>query len=151
MHAIVEAQVDGQRRGTLRYLLDRFDESMEFKELTIGTQSDYRRYADALAAYVRRDGTNLGDVQVDRITTPVVQRLVEVFAMGRPANRQQPSPPATPSKANHLFRYLRRTLAWGVRNGHCTHNPATRVRQAREAKQHRTPTPDAYHVVLAFA
>lgn len=151
LHAIVEAQVNGQQRGTLRYLFDRFHESMEFKELTIGTQADYRRYAEALSAYVRRDGSNLGDVQVERITTPVVQRLVEVFAMGRPANRQQPSLPATPSKANHLFRYLRRTLAWGVRNGHCGHNPAAGVRQAKEAKQHRMPTPDAYDVVLAFA
>lgn len=104
-----------------------------------------------LAAYVRRHGTSLGDVQVDRITTPVVQRLVEVFAMGRQANRHQPALPPTPSKASHLFRYLRRTLAWGVRSALCANNPAAGVRQAKDAKQHRMPTPAAFDLVLAFA
>lgn len=151
LHAIVEAQLLGRQRGSLRYLFDRFHESMEFRELTIGTQGDYRRYASMLAGYIRRDGTTLGDVLVDRITTPVVQRLVEVIAMGRPANGHQPAMPPTPSKANHLYRYLRRTLAWGVRNGLCTNNPATGVRQAKEAKNHRMPTPGAFDLVLAFA
>lgn len=151
LHAIVEAQVLGHRRGTLRFLFDRFHESMEFRELSTDTQDDYRRYADALASYIRRDGSALGDVLVERITTPVVQRLVEVFAIGREANRHQPALPATPSKANHLYRYLRRTLAWGVRSGLCAHNPAAGVRQAKEVKRHRMPTPGAFEKVLAFA
>jgi len=41
LHAIVEAQLSGHQRGTLRYLFDRFHESMEIKELTLGTQGDY--------------------------------------------------------------------------------------------------------------
>lgn len=151
LHAIVESRRVGATAGTLRYLFNRFHESSEFKELTTGTQDDYRYYADTLAGYVRRDGSRLGDVQVDRITTPVVQRLLEVFARGRPANKHQVELPATPSKANHLYRYLRRTLAWGVRHGHCRHNPAIGVRQAKEARRHRMPTPEAFDVVLAFA
>lgn len=90
-------------------------------------------------------------MQVDRITTPVVQRLVEVFARGRPATKTQPALPAFPSKANHQFRYLRRTLAWGVWHGYCKSNPAQGVRQAKEAREHRMPTPDAFARVLAFA
>lgn len=151
LHAIVESLTTGQRRGTVRYLFDRFHESSEFKELSVDSQADYRRYADSLANYVRKDGTPFGSMPVDRITTPVVQRLVEVFANGRPATRNQPALPAYPSKANHQFRYLRRTLAWGVRHGYCKHNPATGVRQAKEASEHKMPTPEAFAKVLAFA
>jgi site-specific recombinase XerC len=151
LHAVVEAQLLGDRRGTLRFLFDRFHESMEFRELSTDTQDDYRRYAVALASYACKDGSALGDVLVERITTPVVQRLVETFAIGRDANRYQPALPATPSKANHLYRYLRRTLAWGVRSGLCARNPAVGVRQAKEVKRHRMPTPGAFEKVLAFA
>jgi hypothetical protein len=151
LHAIIEARSTGQQRGTVRYLFDRFHESSEFKELTKGSQDDYRRYADQLAGYIRKDGTRFGSMQVDRITTPVVQRLVEVFANGRAATARQPALPATPSKANHLFRYLRRTLGWGKRHGHCRDNPAEGVRQAKEVGAHRMPTPSAFAKVLAFA
>lgn len=151
LHAIVESLTTGQQRGTVRYLFDRFHESSEFKELSLESQADYRRYADSLANYIRKDGTTFGSMPVDRITTPVVQRLVEVFANGRPATWNQPALPPFPSKANHQFRYLRRTLAWGVRHGYCKHNPATGVRQAKEASEHKMPTPDAFAKVLAFA
>ncbi|WP_164274852.1 integrase [Stenotrophomonas sp. B1-1] len=151
LHAIMETITTGQQRGTVRYLFDRFHESSEFKELALETQADYKRYANSLANYIRKDGTLFGNMQVDRITTPVVQRLVEVFAKGRPATRTQPALLAFPSKANHQFRYLRRTLAWGVRHGYCKHNPAQGVRQAKEAREHRMPTPEAFAKVLAFA
>ncbi|UXW72257.1 hypothetical protein IXO97_017065 [Xanthomonas oryzae pv. oryzae] len=113
LHAIAESRLRGDVRGTLRYLFDRFHEASEFKELQHDTQKDYRRYADTLANYVRKDGSKLGGVQLEHITTPVVQRLLETFANGRPATRLQQALPPTPSKANHLYRYLRRTLAWG--------------------------------------
>ncbi|MGW8277037.1 site-specific integrase [Xanthomonas axonopodis] len=151
LHGIIEERAGKGMRGTLRYLFDRFHESLEFKELATDTQDDYKRYANSIADYLRKDGSKLGSVQVDRITTPVIQRLVEVFAMGRLANGHQPALPATPSKANHLHRYLRRTLAWGMRVGLCRSNPAIGVRQAREAKKHRMPTPAAFDKVLTFA
>lgn len=100
---------------------------------------------------MRKDGTLLGAMQVNRTTTPVVQRLVETFAAGRPASRTQPALPATPTKANHLHRYLRLTLSWGVRMGYCSSNPAKGVRQAKEQRRIRMPTPEAYRAVLAFA
>ncbi|OLK00124.1 integrase [Xanthomonas oryzae pv. oryzae] len=151
LHAIAESRLRGDVRGTLRYLFDRFHEASEFKELQHDTQKDYRRYADTLANYVRKDGSKLGGVQLEHITTPVVQRLLETFANGRPATRLQQALPPTPSKANHLYRYLRRTLAWGVRHGYCKENPAIGVLQAKEAKAFRMPTPDAFEAVLQFA
>lgn len=56
LHAIAESRLRGDVRGTLRYLFDRFHEASEFKELQHDTQKDYRRYADTLANYVRKDG-----------------------------------------------------------------------------------------------
>ncbi|PPV04052.1 hypothetical protein XbrCFBP1976_21415 [Xanthomonas bromi] len=108
----------------MRYLFNRFHEAGEFKELQRDRQKDCRRYADTLAHYVRKDGSKLGSVPLEHITTHVVQRLLETFANGRSATHLQQALPPTPSKANHLYRYLRRTLAWGVRHGYCKENPA---------------------------
>ncbi|HHA2559694.1 TPA: integrase, partial [Stenotrophomonas maltophilia] len=80
LHAIVEEMRTGAGRGTLRFLFDRYHESSDFKRLAAGTRRNYEGYAEVLATYVRKDGTSLGSIQVDRITTPVVQRLVETFA-----------------------------------------------------------------------
>jgi site-specific recombinase XerC len=151
LHAMVEERSSGVARGTLRFLFDRYHASSAFKELATGTRKNYLSYAEVLANYVRKDGTLLGAMQVNRITTPVVQRLVETFAAGRPASRTQPALPATPTKANHLHRYLRLTLSWGVRMGYCSTNPAKGVRQAKEQRRIRMPTLDAYRAVLAFA
>lgn len=151
LHAIVEELGAGAARGTLRFLFDRYHQSSDFRGLAAGTRKNYEGHAEVLANYVRKDGTLLGSMQVDRITTPVVQRLVETFAAGRPANRSQPALPATPSKANHLHRYLRLTLSWGVRMGYCQSNPAKGVRQAKERGDSRMPSQEAFRAVLAFA
>lgn len=151
LHAIIEARRTGHTAGTLSHLFDQFHRSLEFKELELLTQKHYKAYAKALEEYLLTDGSTLGMLQVARVTTPMVQRLVETFAVGRAATRSQPALPATPSKANHLFRYLRRTLAWGVRHGHCKTNAALGVRQAKEAKQFKMPSREAFAAVLAFA
>ena len=80
-----------------------------------------------------------------------MQRLVEILAGGREATQHQPQIPATPTKANHVHRYLRRLFAWGIRHGHCAQNPAKGVRQARELKRHRMPKQDVFERMLAFA
>ncbi len=151
LHAIMEKHTTGTTVGTLEHLFHTFHKSLEFKELELLTQKHYKGYASALEQYALKDGSLLGQLPVERVTTPLVQRLVETYAMGRPATRRQPAVPATPSKANHLFRYLRRTLAWGVRHGICKSNAALGVRQAKEAKAFKMPTAEAYRRVLAFA
>ncbi|AOY67228.1 hypothetical protein [Xanthomonas euvesicatoria] len=62
MHGIVEERAGKGTRGTLRYIFDRFHESLEFKELAIDTQGDYRRYADSIANYLRKDWSKLSSV-----------------------------------------------------------------------------------------
>lgn len=151
LHAIIEEQRTGTARGTLRFLFERYQESSDFRRLAKGTRKNYSSYAEVLATYLRKDGTPLGSMPVDRITTPVVQRLVETFAAGRPANHVQPALPAYPTKANHLHRYLRLVMSWGVRMGYCRTNPAKGVRQARERADSRMPSQEAFRAVLAFA
>ena len=82
---------------------------------------------------------------------PTVQRLVEAIAAGREATPVQPAIPPTPSKANHVLRYLRRLFSWGIRHGYNEHNPGRGVRQAEERGEFKMPTHEAQDAVLAFA
>ena len=150
LHAIVEKRLTGQTRGTLTYLVDRFIESTEFRELAIDTQRDYRWCGELATGYVLSNGTKLGDMLVARMNVPMVQRLVETLASGRAATGRQPELKARPATANHVLRFLRRLFGWGIRMGHCEHNPAKGVRGVREAGEFKMPTPEAFAAVLAF-
>ena len=151
LHAIVEVAAGGEARGTLRYLFKRFKQSTEFKELALETRRGYTWCGDTACDYVLKDGAKLGDMQVARITVPMVQRLVETLASGRPATKAQPEIEPRPSKANHVLRFLRRMFAWGLRFGYCEHNPGRGVRQVTERGENRMPEPEEFETVLAFA
>jgi site-specific recombinase XerD len=151
LHAIVEEMRSGDRRGSLAALIDLFEKSSEFKELATRTQKDYQWLGKQASAYVLKDGSTLGTQRIAHLTVPAMQRMVETLATGREATRLQPQLPATPTKANQLLRYLRRLFAWGVRHGHCKHNPAKGVRQVKEVADPKMPSHDAFAAVLAFA
>ena len=152
LQAIVDTKTasDAPKRGTVASVSAHFQTSTEFSELAVRTQKDYRRISAEACSYVLRDGSSLGEQNVDCLTVSSIQRLVEILAGGREATLHQPKLPATPTKANHVHRYLRRLFAWGIRHGHCTHNPAKGVRQAKEAKRNRMPTWDVFSRVLEF-
>ncbi|GHH52957.1 site-specific integrase [[Pseudomonas] boreopolis] len=151
LHAIMEGRRTGRTTGTLTYLDRKFRESSEWRELSKSTRDDYTRHGDLACAFVMRDGSKLGDMQIERMTVPGVQRLVEAFATGWAAAHGRPAAPARPTTANHVLRYLRRLFAWGIRHGHCKHNPAVGVRAAKERREHHMPAPDAFAAVLAHA
>ncbi|AJQ86735.1 site-specific integrase [Xanthomonas oryzae] len=151
LHAIVECARGEIERGTLAFLDERFHRSTEFKALAPGTQKDYRQSGQAACAYVLKDGSQLGRMQVTRINVPTMQRLVETLAAGREATAMQPAIEPRPSKANHVLRYLRRLFGWGIRFGLCEHNPAKGVRQAKELAAHTMPEQDAFTAILRFA
>lgn len=150
LHAIAELAQRGNVRGTLAYVCDEFERSTEFAELATGTQKGYRQAAAEAKGYVLADGSRLGERPVARINVPMVQRLVETIAAGRPARGVQPAMEPRPSKANHVVRYLRRTFNWGIRFGLCEHNPAKGVREVREAGEFKMPTPEAFAAMLDF-
>lgn len=153
LHAIAEARKGHSQRGTIDYIGEQFRASSEFKALAIGTRRDYAWCAEVLRTLPTRQKTPFGQLQVDKLAVPVIQRLVELLAQGRPESRPGAGDaiPATPSKANHVLRYLRRLCAWGIRFGHCTTNPATGVRQADEAGAFKMPDMATFNAVLAFA
>lgn len=161
LHAFAEQARGGLERGTLVYLLEQFrgpshrdqpdQGASEYRRLAKGTRDDYDYHGDLACAFVLADGSRLGDRQIDRINVPMIQRLVEVLASGRSATPTRPALPPRPSTANHVLRFLRRLFAWGIRHGHCTHNPARGVRQADEAAAFHMPEPEAFQAVLKFA
>ena len=161
LHAIVEAATTGRDIGTLSHLVELFRgptprgadsaASLEWQELAKTTRDDYNRHADLACAYALADGRTLGQFQVDHMTVPMIQRLVEAFAKGWPASPRRPAAPPRPSTANHVLRFLRRLFAWGIRHGHCTINPAEGVREAREKGEFHMPEPEAFRAVWKFA
>ncbi len=151
LHGLVEDALTGVLRGTLQHLVDAFKKSTEYSRLTPGTRKGYDRQAADACSWRLKDGSTLGEMQLRRFDVPTIQRLVETMAAGRPAQGQQPAVPATPTKANHVLRYLRRLFSWGIRHGHCKHNPCKGVREAAEVGQFKMPTPEAQEAVLAFA
>lgn len=153
LHEIAEARAGESRRGTVDWLWKQFQQSTEFAALAPSSQRDYRVHSNLLKNYPTKLGINFGQIPMDRLTTPVVQQLVEAIARGKPAttNGANDAVKGRPSTANHVLRYLRRAFAWGMRFGACTSNPARGVRQAKEAGEFKMPVADAFQRVLAFA
>ncbi len=145
LHAIMEARAGGATRGTVGFVIDQFEASTEFADLTPGTRKGYEHQAKLVRSYKTPMGATLDTLQVARLSPAAIQRIVEKIAKG--GNGQ----PGQPTKANHLLRYLRRTFAWGVRHGACTSNPAAGVRQAKERARFRMPSPEVFTRLCAFA
>lgn len=137
LHAIMEA--DNAPQGSVNMVMTRFHQSTEFAGLASGTRRNYLALSEFISGYKTKIGIQFGSLEVDRLSPPIIQRLVETIAKD------------TPTKANHVLRYLRRTLAWGRRMGLNKNNPASGVKQAKERKRNAMPQKDAFAIVLAFA
>lgn len=147
LHAIAESRRGDTARGTVDWLGEQFQSSTEFRKLALGTQRDYKWCAKVL------NDRPFGQLVAAKVSLPLVQRLVEDIAAGRPESRPgaQDAIEPRPAKANHVLRYLRRLYAWGARFGHVTHNPGQGVRQAEEVGAFKMPDPAAFLAVLQFA
>ena len=139
LHRLAE-EIQGVDRTSLGWLLDQFNASQKFKTLAPRTQSDYRYLASVAKALPTRLDKPLGELAVARMTPPIMQRLIDKIAGD-----------GTPTKANHILRYLRRVFQWGVNRGHCSKNPASRIEQAKERKLRRLPTTDLTDRITNFA
>jgi site-specific recombinase XerC len=139
LHRIVE-EMQGIDRGTLGWLLDQFNSSQKFLDLAPRTRANYNYQRDIARAMPTKLGKPLGELSCARMTPPLMQRLVDRIAED-----------GTPTKANHLLRYLRRVFHWGVNRGHCKDNPARGVEQAKERRLRRLPTTDVMNRIVGFA
>jgi site-specific recombinase XerC len=140
LHAAAEAlRANEAERGTVDYVLQQFHASTRFAELADGTRKHYEYVRGVVSRYPTKAGP-LGRVLVSRISAPVVQTIVEHVA--KAGHR---------TKANHILRYLRRALRWGVNHGACATNPAEGVKQVKERKLRRLPSLELVARVRAFA
>ncbi|PKG50192.1 site-specific integrase [Halomonas sp. MES3-P3E] len=128
LHRITEEQ-DGIDKHSLKYLCERFHESAQCLALAAKTREDYEYCREALLKIPTKLGKPLGDLSTKQFSPALVQRLVDQIAAE-----------GTPSKANHIVRYLGRVFRWGINRGYCETNPATGVEHAKERKQQRLPT-----------
>lgn len=138
LHKAVEL-ASGVDSSTLDYMLGKFEESGQFKaEISDNTRTDYRYCRDALQRHQTKLGIPFSSLRRAAITPPLIQRLVNDIAV------------KTPSKANHIKRYLSVAYQWGVLNGYADNNVAQGVRQAKERKAHRMPEADTMRAVVAL-
>lgn len=139
LHRVAE-EFQGIDRTSLAWLLDQFLTSETFKKLAPGTQSGYVYMSDVAKSLPTKLGKPLGDLTVARMTPPLIQRMVDTIASQ-----------GTPTKANQILRLLRRVFHWGVNRGHCQHNPARGIEQAKERKRRRLPTTEVVTRIVEFA
>ena len=139
LHRIVE-QRHGIDRHSLRYLAERFHESAQYLELAAKTRADYDYCRATLLELPTKLSRPMGELPTRQFTPALVQRLVDKIAAE-----------GTPSKANHLLRYLRRLFRWGINRGYCDTNPAAGVEQAKERQQRRLPELTTIAALTAFA
>jgi len=98
-------------QGTVHWVLQAFADSRKFSEFSGHTQRDYRFCRKAIETFPTRAGRSVGDLMIHRLTATHVFKLLENVAK------------KTPSKANHMLRYLRRALRWAKPGLGLKHNP----------------------------
>lgn len=138
LHRITE-ELNGINRRSLRWLLEEFHKSNKFKELALETKKHYEKYLKIVCQLETKAGL-LGGLDYSRMTSALFQRLIDRVAEE-----------GHPTKANHILRYVRRVFSWGKNRGFCLDNPAKGVEQAKERKQHRMPSDEAYQLFLNYA
>ena len=155
LRAIVGAHPRNYVRGTVGWVMARFEESTDFAALAASTRENYRYLATIVRRFHTQNGRgpSLDTLYVDRLRLPVIQRVIETLAKGRRESMPGAADAlaATPAKANHLLRYLHRLFAWGRRHGHCQTNPAAGAKRAPVQPRSGMPTRVAYDAVLNFA
>jgi site-specific recombinase XerC len=150
LHAIVEAR-SGVDRKLLRSMLNAFHESAEFKlELRQSTRKDYGFCRDRVLEQQTKNGRTFGDLESNRITRPLIQRLIDRVAEGRKRDAGG-TLVRTPSTAVHVLRYLRVAFRWGANRGWCEGNPALGVEPPKERKQRRLPGHDTFAALVTYA
>lgn len=129
----------GPARGTVRWVLQSFQDSTKFAGFSANTQRDYKIHRAAVEKFPTKDGRTFGDLVADKLTQTHVFRMLETVAK------------KTPSKANHMLRFLRRAFRWAGPGVGMKHNPAWGLEEFRERKRRRLPSPEVYDALLAYA
>jgi hypothetical protein len=122
----------------LDYMLEAFTLSLDYRKLAKATQDDYGYCRLALQRFGTKKGYTFAHLETAKITKPLIRLLIDAIAE------------KTPSKANHVKRYLSVAFAWGSERGYCVGNPAAKVKQVAERKAHRMPEQDTMRAVIGL-
>jgi integrase len=118
------AQSRATPTGSLRWLVEQYLASGEFKTLAQSTQIQRRRILDALCLepISEQDSTPIASLPFASMPSAKVRLLRDRKA-------------ALPEAANHRVRTLRRVFSWALENGLAEHNPAREIRRFRTGSQ----------------
>lgn len=151
LHAIAEARAGKASSKILRGLCEAFENSPKFKSLSVTTQDDYTYCKGVVCEFKLANGGLFGDLVTKRITPPVIQGLIDALALGTERDKTTGELVATPSKAAHAQRYLRRLFRWGRNRGFNDVNPAEEIEMPTERKRRRLPARDTLWALVNFA
>lgn len=139
LHRIMEEH-RGVDRKSLQWLLDEYHASHVFKDLADRTRKDYMAQRQIVLRMPTRLGKPLGQLDYARLKTHHFQKLVDSLANA-----------GTPTKANHLARYLKLVYSWAVRRGFIAINPVKGVKEAKERRQRRLPPAGTMTTLIQMA
>lgn len=125
----------GQERGTIRWLLKKYNESPQFKQLGARTQRDYEDYARRICGRKGR-GKDFGDVELAHVTKRTIRQYLDTY----------PAPIA----ANRHIQYLKAAWNWALeRIDGVPENPCMGVRLNKQAPRDRYVSQEEYEAFLA--
>jgi site-specific recombinase XerC len=139
LHRTME-ELQGVNRKSLEWLCEQYHSNHVFKALAERTQKDYEAQRQIVISLPTKLGQPLGKLDYARLETHHFQRIVDVVAGN-----------GTPTKANHLARYLKLVYSWAVRRGFTTSNPVKGVKGAKERKRRRLPPPATMTALIKMA
>lgn len=137
LHAALET-LQGVDRGSLDYMLGKFEASKQFDVLGTRTQEDYQYCRRILQGFKTKLGLAFSELRRTSITKPAVQRLIDTIGAEYPA------------KANHVARYLGAAYHWGSLRLGVRENPTEGIEQAQEKGRHHTPNLDTMRALIEF-
>jgi site-specific recombinase XerC len=140
LHRIMEEGKGGPTHGSVAWVLESFHDSTKFKGLAKATKRDYEVCRKVVEEFPTAIGIKFGALVAARLTQTNVQRMLEKIVKQ-----------GTPSKANHVLRYLRRVFKWAGPHLGLKDNPAKGIEQATERKRRRLPPQQVYDAVVAYA
>lgn len=139
LHRAME-ELRGVDRKSLDWVTAQYHSSHVLTSLSERTQSDYGKQRIIVSKLLLKDGRTLGALSYCRLSTAFFQLLVDKVA-GE----------GTPTKANHLIRYLRLIYSWAVRRGYVASNPVKGVKLAKERQRRRLPSPPVMAALIRMA
>lgn len=150
LQKIIEQRAGAPDRETLRGMAQAFAASAQFRELAKATRTDYEYCSAVLLEHPTKLGKPFGDLATRKLSRPLIQRLIDTLADGSKLDAGGKRI-ATPSKAAHVQRYLRRLFEWGINRGYATENPAAGIELPTERKLRTMPEAAVMEALIAFA